>query len=203
MHKYQIFKERPDLRIIAELVEKNAKVIDLGCGDGSLLDYLSKAKNISGSGIELYQDMIIESVKKGISVVHGNLNDGLSEIKDKTIDYVILSQTLQTVDKADHLLKEMTRVGRKVLVSFINFGFYRARFQLMFRGKMPVTKTLPYQWYNTPNIHLGTIRDFKELCRTLNIKIVMQMPANNTLKVLAKIWPNMFASTCVFMIEER
>lgn len=204
MHnKYQIFRERPDLRIIADLVEKNSKVIDLGCGEGSLLDYLTKAKGVSGSGIELYQNMIIECVKKGISVIHGNLNDGLSEIKDKTFDYAILSQTLQTVDKADLLLKEMARVAKKVLVSFINFGFYKARLQLMFCGKMPVTKTLPYEWYNTPNIHLGTIKDFKSLCDTLDLNIVMQSPANKNMKFASEYWPNLFAATCVFMIEGK
>lgn len=204
MHrKYQIFNNRPDLQIIANLVEKNSKVIDLGCGDGSLLDYLTKAKGVSGSGIELYQDMIIECVKKGVSVIHGNLNDGLSEIKDKTFDYAILSQTLQTVHKADLLLKEMSRVGRRVLVSFINFGFYKARLQLMFTGKMPITKTLPFQWYNTPNIHLGTIKDFRALCSNLNLKIVKEIPANNILKFAAGYWPNLFANTCVFMIEEQ
>ena len=203
MHNYQILKERPDLRIIADMVNKNSKVIDLGCGDGSLLDYLTKTKNITGSGIELFQDMIIECVKKGVSVIHGNLNDGLSEIKDKTFDYVILSQTLQTVDKADVLLKEMSRVGKKVLVSFINFGYYRARFQLMFEGKMPVTRNLPYQWYNTPNIHLGTIRDFRTLCKTLDLNIITQVSANKTLKIASRIWPNLFSSTCVFMIENK
>ncbi|HBM14821.1 MAG TPA: methionine biosynthesis protein MetW [Lentisphaeria bacterium] len=204
MHNnYQIFTERPDLSIIAELIEKNSKVIDLGCGDGSLLDYLTKAKGVTGSGIELYQDMIIECVKKGVSVVHDNLNNGLSEIKDKTFDYAILSQTLQSVDKADDLLKEMARVGKKVLVSFINFGFYKARLQLMFCGKMPVTKSLPYQWYNTPNIHLGTINDFRTLCDSIGLKIIKQISANKKLKTVSEYWPNLFAITCVFMIEEK
>ncbi|MEI6054473.1 MAG: methionine biosynthesis protein MetW [Lentisphaerota bacterium] len=204
MHnKYPIFKNRPDLHIIANMVDKKSKVLDLGCGDGSLLDYLVKTKNISGSGIELYQDMIIECVKRGVSVVHGNLNEGLPEIKDKTFDFVILSQTLQTIHKADSLLKEMSRVGKKVLVSFINFGFYRARLQLMFAGQMPITKTLPHQWYNTPNIHLGTIKDFRMLCHDLNLKILKEIPANNTMKFASKYWPNLFAATCVFMLEEQ
>lgn len=202
-NKYPIFKNRPDLHIIANMVDKNSKVLDLGCGDGSLLDYLIKSKNVSGSGIELYQNMIIECVKRGVSVVHGNLNEGLPEIKDKTFDFVILSQTLQTIHNADSLLREMTRVGKKVLVSFINFGLYRARLQLMFTGKMPITKTLPHQWYNTPNIHLGTIKDFRMLCKDLNLKILKEIPANNTIKLASKYWPNLFAATCVFMIEEQ
>jgi len=198
MHRqYTIFQNRPDLHIIAQMIDKKSKVLDLGCGDGSLLDYLIKTKNISGFGIELYQDMIIGCVKRGVSVVHGNLNEGLPEIKDKTFDFV-------TIHNADSLLKEMTRVGRKVLVSFINFGFYRARLQLMFSGKMPITKTLPHQWYNTPNIHLGTIKDFKMLCHDLNLKIIKEIPANNnTMKVASKYWPNLFAATCVFMLEEQ
>jgi methionine biosynthesis protein MetW len=171
-NEYKIFKHRPDLKTIAELVSYNSKVLDLGCGDGSLLDFLRKHKKVNGSGIELRQEQIIECVKKGVSVVHGNLNDGLTEIKEKSFDYVLLSQTIQSVEKPDKLLKEMIRVGKQVLISFINMGYYKARLQLMFVGRMPVTNALPYQWYDTPNIHLGTIEDFRELCRNNSIKIV-------------------------------
>lgn len=199
--EYKIFEHRPDLKTIAELVSYNSKVLDLGCGDGSLLDFLRKHKKVNGSGIELTQEEIIKCVKRGVSVVHGNLNDGLSEIKDKTFDYVILSQTLQTVERPDKLLREMTRVGKEVLISFINMGYYKARFQLMFTGKMPVTKNLPFQWHDTPNIHLGTIKDFRRLCKASNIKIVKEIPTNESLVMPAKLYPNLFSATSVFLLR--
>lgn len=194
--------KRPDILVIAEIIPPNSRILDLGCGDGSLLAMLRKEKNVYGSGIEISQEKILDCVSTGVPVVHGDLNQGLLDLPDKSFDYVVLSQTLQAVDRPDQLLEEMMRVGKKVIVSIINIGYYSARFQIMFQGKMPVTETLPLYWYNTPNIHLGTICDFRNLCKEKNLNIVSEMPIGEMHeKLLAGFWPNLFAPTCVFVIE--
>ncbi len=194
---------RFDLYKIMDLIPEEARVLDLGCGDGTLLHMLIEQKKIKGTGIEYSQDKILECVKKGVPVVHGDLNDGLDEFQDNTFDFVILSRTLQSVNRPDLLLSAMTRIGKKVIISFINMGFLKSRCQLMFYGKMPVTKTLPFTWYNTPNIHLGTIRDFQILCSDLNLYIINKIPFGNKFNFPAKTWPNLFSSTCVFTITAQ
>ena len=130
------------------------------------------------------------------------MNNGLKEFPDKSFDYVVLSQTLQAVKRPDQLLEEMMRVGKKTIVSIINIGYYSSRFQIMFLGKMPVTEDLPHYWYNTPNIHLGTIRDFRNLCKEKKLNIVSEIPIGVFHEnLLAKLMPNLFAPTCVFVIE--
>ena len=195
-----IHNHRSDLYKIMDLIPKKARILDLGCGDGTLLNLLIEQKNIKGTGIEYSQNKIIECVKKGVPVVHGNLNDGLDEFQDNTFDFVILSRTLQSVNRPDQLLSAMARIGKKVIISFINMGFFKSRCQLMFSGKMPITKTLPYTWYNTPNTHLATIKDFQYLCSELNLYIVNKIPLGNKINLPARLWPNMFSSTCVFTI---
>jgi len=192
---------RPDLLIIANLISEGASVLDLGCGNGNLLHMLKGEKHIYGCGVEISQLKILECVKKGVPVLHGNLNDGLSEFTDKSFDFVVLSQTVQAVKRPDKLLEDMMRVGRKGLVSFMNIGYLSARLQLTFKGKMPVTKTLPDNWYDTPNIHLATIRDFRNLCKKKNIKITKEIPFGEKFNLLASCCPNLFAPTCVFVIE--
>jgi methionine biosynthesis protein MetW len=194
---------RFDLQEISTLVSHDSRVLDLGCGDGSLLAKLRDEKNVIGSGIELSQDKIIECVGKGVPVVQGNLNNGLAQFKDKSFDYIILSQTLQSVQRPDLLLKEMVRVGRKVIISVINMGYYQLRFQLLFRGRMPETKTLPYHWYDTPNTHLSTIKDFQLLCSLLEVNIVNEIPLNEKKNTLSTFCPNLFATTCVFEIAKN
>ena len=144
---------------------------------------------------------ILECVKKGVPVLHGNLNDGLSEFSDKSFDFVVLSQTIQAVQRPDELIEDMMRVGRKGLISFMNIGYLGARLQLAFKGRMPVTRTLPDSWYDTPNIHLGTIKDFRNLCKKKNIKITKEIPFGERSNLLASCCPNLFAPTCVFVIE--
>jgi methionine biosynthesis protein MetW len=192
---------RPDLLIIADLITEGTSVLDLGCGNGSLLHMLRHEKNIYGCGVELSQSKILECVRKGVPVLHGNLNDGLSEFTDKSFDFVILSQTVQAVKRPDKLIEDIIRVGRKGLISFMNIGYLGARLQLTLKGKMPVTKTLPDTWYNTPNIHLATIRDFRNLCKKKNIKITKEIPFGEKSNLLANCCPNLFAPTCVFVIE--
>lgn len=194
-------ENRPDLLIIADLIEKGASVLDLGCGDGNLLHLLKQEKNIYGSGVELSQSKIVECICKGVSVLHGDLNDGLSEFQDKSFDYVVLSQTVQAVHRPDLLLEDMMRVGRKGLVSFMNIGYLPARLHLLLKGQMPVTQELPYNWYDTPNIHLGTICDFRKLCKYKNITISKEISFGAKSNFLASLNPNLFTPTCVFVIE--
>jgi methionine biosynthesis protein MetW len=194
---------RSDLHKIIDLIPEKTRVLDLGCGDGTLLHMLIEQKKIRGTGIEYSQDEILKCVKKGVPVVHGNLNDGLDEFQDNAFDFVILTRTLQSVNRPDLLLSAMARVGRKVIISFINMGFIKSRCQLMFYGRMPVTKTLPYAWYNTPNTHLSTIKDFQRLCSEQNLYIFNKIPLGNKFNFPARIWPNMFSSTCVFAITAQ
>jgi methionine biosynthesis protein MetW len=191
---------RTDLYEIVGIIPEKASVLDLGCGDGTLLETLIKQKRVKGTGIELSQKKILECVKKGVPVVHGDLNDGLDDFRDDMFDFVILSQTLQSVNRPDLLLSEMSRIGREIIISFINMGFYKNRIQLMFCGRMPLTKTLPYVWYDTPNIHLATVKDFQGLCKKLNLKIIRKVPLGNKINFLAEVWPNMFSSTCIFTV---
>lgn len=194
--------KRPDLLVIADIIPPGSRILDLGCGDGSLLSLLRKEKNVYGSGIEISQEKILDCVSAGVPVVHGDLNKGLLQLPDKSFDYVILSQTLQAVERPDQLLEEMMRVGKKAIVSIINIGYYSSRLQIMFQGRMPVTETLPHYWYNTPNIHLGTIFDFRTLCKEKDLNIVSEIPIGELHeKLAAKMWPNLFAPTCVFVIE--
>ncbi|MCF7791415.1 MAG: methionine biosynthesis protein MetW [Victivallales bacterium] len=194
---------RQDLKEISNLVAPKSKVLDLGCGNGSLLAKLRSEKDVIGSGIELAQERIIKCTEKGVPVVQENLDDGLCQFKDNSFDYVILSKTLQSVQRPDHLLKDMVRVGKKAILSIINMGFYRLRLQLLFTGRMPESKTLPYHWYNTPNTHLGTIKDFQLLCSSLDIKIIREIPLNENSNSLTKFFPNLFATTSVFKVTKN
>jgi len=194
--------QRADFEVITSMVNENAKVLDLGCGDGSLLKMLCEEKNVDGLGVEGCQSMILSAVRNNVNVIHQDLDKGLSEFSDNSFEYVILSRTLQAVNRPNLLLDEMVRVADKCIVSFVNMGYISARMQLMFTGKMPVTKTLPYSWYDTPNIHLGTIHDFIKLCKSKNIKIIESHPIGRINSVLASSFPNLFAQTCVFMITK-
>ncbi len=191
---------RPDLLAINEIIPPDCKVLDLGCGNGAFLKLLEREKNVRGLGIDLSQDKIIESIATGIPVVRGDLNNNLDFADDCSFDYVVVSNTLQEVQRPDQLLREVVRVGRKAVVGFINFGYVRTRSQLFLKGAMPETRNLPHHWYNTPNIHLATIRDFRELCRLLNIKILREIPLGRNGNFLAKALPNLFAANCVFEI---
>lgn len=157
--------------VIADNIEPGSKVLDLGCGSGELLKKLINEKHCTGSGVDINQNNVIESIQKGLSVVQGDIDEGLVEFSENDYDYVILNQTLQSTEKPDFVIKEMLRVGKKVVVSFPNFGYWRVRFYLFFKGRMPKSKMLPFSWYDTPNIHLLTIEDFFDFCRERAIKI--------------------------------
>ena len=162
---------RPDLRIIADLVRPGTRVLDVGCGDGALLDYLIHAKDVDGRGIELSQAGVNACVGHGLSVIQGDADVDLKDYPSDAFDYVILSQTLQATSDPKGVLAAMARIGRRAIVSFPNFGWWKVRLHLFFHGTMPVTDALSYQWYDTPNIHLCTIYDFVVLCRKLGIAI--------------------------------
>lgn len=195
------FISRPDLELIFGLIPENSRILDLGCGEGTLLKLLRKEKNVDGCGVEISQSKILECVASGVPVVHGDLNSGLREFSDSSFDYVVLSQTLQAVQRPDKLLQSMVRIGKNVLVSFINFGHFKIRYQLLFQGRMPVNETLPTPWYKTQNIHLGTIFDFRQLCLEKQIQIIKEYPIGEKNGLLTSLWPNMFSPTCVFVIR--
>ena len=161
----------PEYREIIKLIEPNSTVLDLGCGSGRLLKELIKKKNVRGRGIDIAESKVIESIKNGVSVSQGDIDQGLHEYPDNSYDYVILSRTLQALYRPHFVLEEMLRVGTKAIVMFPNFGYWRVRTQLMLRGRMPKTKLLPYEWYDTPNIHSLTINDFRMFCEENEITI--------------------------------
>lgn len=185
---------------IISIVERDSKVLDLGCGDGELLHRLSSEKGVRGRGVDIEEEMIVRCIAKGISVFQGNLDEGLKDYGTKSYDYVILNQTLQVIRSPVLVLEEMLRVGKRAIVSFPNFGYLSTRLQLLFRGRMPVNTQLPHEWYNTPNIHLCTRRDFTLLCRKLGVTIHTEIALRNRrrLKVLPK---NLFATEVCYVLE--
>ena len=161
--------------IISKIIDNNSSILDLGCGEGVLLEKLVATKNCKGIGIEIDQDQVIKSLEKGLSVIQGNIDEGLKEFQEKQWDWVILNQTLQSTVKPDYVIDEMLRVGKKIIISFPNFAYYKIRLFLMIQGKMPKSKVLPFEWFNTPNIHLLTINDFYEFANERDIKIIDQI----------------------------
>ena len=192
--------ERPDYKIISNLIEPDSKVLDLGCGDGELMSLLTKEKNVRAQGIELDDSEIYKCVEKGLSVFHGDIDSGLREYPDKSFDYVILNQSMQQAKKADFVIRESLRVGKKLIVGFPNFAYFKARISLFFRGKTPITKSLPYHWYDTPNLHFLTISDFKNYCREKNIDILKDYYIGHKKRV--GFWPNLFALNAIFILEK-
>lgn len=163
--------DRADFAAIAHWVKPAARVLDLGCGDGALFNYLKRERDITGYGVEIDDGNVLACVKNGINVVQRNLERGLREFEDQSFDYVILSQTLQAMRNGERLIQEMLRVGCEGIVTFPNFGYWRNRLQIL-GGRMPLSENLPYQWFDTPNIHLCTIDDFEHFCRERGIRIL-------------------------------
>ena len=162
---------KKEFRVIADLLPKNVTVLDVGCGDGSLMSHLIKEKNIEARGLELKKENITKCIYKGLPVIEGNAETELHQFPNQSFDYVILSQTLQAFYNPEKVLKDLLRIGKSVIISIPNFGYWRVRTSLLFFGKMPVTKTLPNSWYNTPNLHMCTIKDLFHFCNEKKIKI--------------------------------
>ncbi|MEO5366200.1 MAG: methionine biosynthesis protein MetW [Magnetococcus sp. WYHC-3] len=167
---------RYDLQVILDMIPQGSRVLDLGCGDGLLLETLRSRRNTTGLGIEISHEGIVSCVARGVAVQQADIDQGLAMVDDDSFDYVILSDTLQAVRRPMAALNEMLRIGRRGIVSFPNFGYWRTRWQLAVHGRMPETDALPHPWYATPNIHLCTLADFEALCRSLDVGIVARVP---------------------------
>jgi len=195
---------RYDLQIIASWIEPGSRVIDLGCGGGNLLKYLITQKNAVGTGIERNEAKVADCIAKGLSVLQGDINDEVLDYPDNTFDYVILSQTLQQVYEPDVLIRSMLRVGKRGIVSFPNFSHWSPRLQLLLSGFAPVTKQLPYEWYNTPNIRVITIKDFRKFIHEVGLNILKEVAINTDTEdrygKVIKIFPNLRATYGIFLI---
>jgi methionine biosynthesis protein MetW len=197
---------RVDLIAISQLVAPKSRVLDIGCGDGQLLKLLEESRQVDGRGIEISQKGVNECVARGLSVIQGDADSDLVDYPDEAFDFVILSQTLQATYHPRVVIEQMLRIGRRVIVSFPNFGNWRVRAALAFRGRMPVTKSLPYSWYDTPNIHFCTIRDFVALCdevgATIETSMVLHRDGRKSTAFGAMLWFwNLFGQQAVFVLK--
>ncbi len=191
--------------IITKFIENGSKILDLGCGDGTLLKMLIERKNCTGTGIEIDQKNAIQAIEKGLSIIQGDIDEGLKDFSDNEYDYIILNQTLQSTEKPDYVIEEMLRAGKKAVVSFPNFAYWKVRFYLFFNGKMPKSNILPFEWYNTPNIHLLTIKDFFKFCKKRDIKILKEVYMNKAKMINnfgVKWHKNLFAEEAIFVISK-
>ena len=191
---------RPDFAAIAAWIPKGASVLDLGCGDGSLLQYLKSERNVRGYGVEISDAGIVACIQNGVNVIQNDLDSGLADFESHSFDYVILSQTLQATRHTEPLIQEMLRVGREGIVRFPNFGYWKARRDVVL-GRMPVSDELPYQWYDTPNVHLCTLNDFEILCREHQVNILERrvMTGNREVGFL----PNLLGSMAVYRFQRK
>ena len=195
-----------EFKIIADLLEENTRILDVGCDDGTLMEFLKKNKNVDIRGIEISKKKVQVCISKGLTVLEGNAEFDLKQFPENSFDYVILGQTLQAFVNPEIVIKELLRVGKKAIVTIPNFGHWRVRLNLLTKGTMPVTKTLPNDWYNTPNIHMCTIKDFVKFSKTINFKIYKSLALMN--KNVSNInnsnlfFKNLFAELGIFLIEK-
>jgi methionine biosynthesis protein MetW len=194
-----------EFKIISNLIPNQARILDVGCGDGSLMQSLIQEKNIDARGIELEEENVKKCISKGLSVIEGNAENELGQFPDKSFDFVILSQTLQAFYNPENVLGHLLRIGKYVIVSIPNFGYWKVRTSLLFFGRMPVTKSLPNTWYNTPNLHMCTIKDFYEFCGDKNIKIEKIIGINDekisSINRLNLEMKNLFSEVGIFLIS--
>ncbi len=193
---------RPDLKIIAELVNPGARVLDLGCGEGDLLAHLQEHKAVNGYGLDVGAKNITICVRKGVNVIEQDLDDGLDNFPDDSFDMVVMTETLQSVRLPGRMLDEMLRIGGECIVTFPNFGHWRSRLYLALKGRMPMARHLPHAWYETPNIHLCTFKDFEHLVRERGLRIIERFVVNAEYlnKPLINLFPNLFGSTAFYRL---
>ena len=194
-----------EFKIIANLLADQSRVLDIGCGDGTLMEFLIKQKNIDVRGMELEEDKVKQCISKGLPVIEGNAETELEQFPDKAFDFVILSQTLQAFYQPENVLDQLLRIGKRVIISIPNFGYWQVRASLLFFGKMPITKSLPNTWYNTPNLHMCSIKDFHQFCEKKKIKIDRVIGINgekispiNRINLEMK---NLFSEVGIFLIS--
>ncbi len=193
---------RADLEIIDQWFQRDARVLDLGCGEGELLAHLRDTKNIRGLGIEIDHDNITACIARGINVIEKNIDEGLATIEDHSFDTVVMTQALQVMNRPDKIVEEMLRIGKEGIITFPNFAHWRARFYLAVRGRMPVSKFLAYGWYNTPNIHFCTFKDFEDLCIDRGIRIIERTVVDHAHRERwsNRLWPNMLGEIAIYRI---
>ena len=191
---------RPDYDFIVKTVPEGARVLDLGCGEGTLLKMLVERKGVRGTGIEIVEERVYEAVAKGLTVHHGDFHEGLTYYPDDYFDYVVLSQTLQQAHETVAVITQSLRVGHFLVASFPNFAHWKPRLQLLLTGRAPVTRALPYQWYDTPNVHSLSIKDFRRFTQEQGIRIVTRFYLAGGAKV--RLWPNLRAAYGVFVVEK-
>ena len=197
----------PEFKLIADWIAPNSRVVDLGCGDGSLLNYLIERHNVNGYGMEIDANLTIEAMNRGLNVIHSDLNrhDIAHYFDEDSFDYVIMTQALQVVSRPDELLDEMLNIGKQSIITFPNFGFWRNRAQLMFKGRMPETDILPYHWFDTPNIHMCTFKDFEKLCEEKGIEVVERAVVNSEHRstLPMQLAPNFFGEIALYKIQRK
>ena len=195
-----------EFKVIADLIEKDTRVLDVGCADGTLMKFLKDNKNIDIRGLELSKNKVQECIAKGLTVIEGNAEKDLKQFPEKSFDYVVLSQTLQAFLNPELVISELLRVGKKAIVTIPNFGYWKVRLHLLTKGTMPVTKTLPDEWYNTPNLHMCTIKDFVFFVQSRNFKIFKSLALNDQNVTLINKTnlniKNLFADLGIFLIEK-
>ena len=197
---------RVDLQIIANMIAEGSRVLDVGCGNGTLLDYLARYKNVDGRGIELSTQGVNACVSTGLSVIQGDANTDLKDYPNYSFDYVVLSQTLQAMNKPRVVLEHLLRIGRRAIISFPNFAHWQVRYQIAINGCMPVSATLPYQWYETPNIHFCTIKDFGVLCKEMGIVVERSVSLDSNGSAVRQVnfapfFSNLFGEQAVFLLK--
>ena len=197
---------KSEYKIIADIISKNTRVLDVGCDDGSLMEFLKKEKNVDIRGIEISKEKVQTCISKGLTVIEGDAEFDLKQFPDKSFDYVVLGQTLQAFINPEIVIKELLRVGNKAIVTIPNFGHWKVRLNLLIQGTMPVTQTLPNEWYNTPNIHMCTIKDFFTFSKTMNFKIFKSLALMNknvsTINSSNLSFKNLFCELGIFLIEK-
>ena len=197
---------KPEYKIITNIITTNSRVLDVGCDDGSLMEFLKKEKNVDIRGIEISKEKVQTCISKGLTVIEGDAEFDLKQFPDKSFDYVVLGQTLQAFINPEIVIKELLRVGNKAIVTIPNFGHWKVRLNLLVQGTMPVTKTLPNDWYNTPNIHMCTIKDFFKFSKIMNFKIFNSFALMNknvsTINSSNLSFKNLFCELGIFLIEK-